>query len=115
MPAIYLADVIRTLAGWPIDLSKAAEILAIADEKLAADGGRDCRRALRDDEVVALFGITPDMIAPREPVDRQWPLRLGTDLHRRIRDCASAAGLSMNLWALQALQAAVEAQEREEE
>ncbi len=107
---IYLADVIRTLAGWPVDLDIAAGVLDVADNVLAADGGRACRRALSPEELTQ-FNISADSIPPREPLDRQWPIRISADLHRRIRDCAENSGLSMNLWAVQALLAQVLVQE----
>lgn len=113
MPAIYLSDVIRAL-GWPIDLPTVAQVLQNADEVLAADGGRKCRRALTDAELIQL-GVERDNIPPREPVDRQWPIRISADLHQRIRACADAAGLPMNTWGSIALRASVEAQEKEGE
>lgn len=51
---IYLHDLARVAAGWPINIFAVARLLERADLILAGDGGRDCRRSLLPDEIEIL-------------------------------------------------------------
>ena len=109
--AVYLSDVIRSQAGWPVNLDIVDRVLSIADHILAADGGRNCRRALTPAELEA-FGVSE--VPPHQPQQRDLSFRVTTELHRQVREAAEAAGLSMNTWGVEALAWAVKQQARDQ-